>query len=155
MSRRWKTIPGCGLDCTEPVGNRSPGSRRETCRRARIRRAIDVRVDGQRVADLATEEDVGRHIECLAGEIPERLFDRAERGGRNETLSRHRLAALSIGFDLEWRTPVDQIEERRQLQSHARSIVCSRVREAEGIRCFAKPDKTGVRPETHDQPDRS
>ena len=120
-----------------------------------FRRAIDVRVDGQRVADLATQEDVGRHIECLAREIPERLFDRAERGGRNESLARHRLAALSIGFDLEWRTAVDQIEERRQLRPHARGIVCGRVREAEGIRCFAKPDKTGVRPETHDQPDRS
>jgi hypothetical protein len=42
-----------------------------------------------------------------------------ERGGPNESLARHRLPALSVGFDLESRTGVDQIEERPQLRSHA------------------------------------
>jgi len=43
-----------------------------------------------------------RHVECFAGQVPQRLPDGAECGRGDEPLARHRFAALPVGLDLEW-----------------------------------------------------
>ena len=66
------------------------------------RGAVDVGVDGKSVPDLASEQDMRRHVECFAGQVPQRLLDGAECGRGDEPLARHRFAALPVGLDLEW-----------------------------------------------------
>jgi hypothetical protein len=93
-----------------------------------------------------------RDIEGFASEVPHRLFDRAERRGRDQPLMRQRFGTLTIGLDLERRTSVDQREEPLELTAHAGRIACRRVRKAECIGRFAKADEPRVSHQPNEQP---
>ncbi len=131
------------------------GRCREAIWRSRAGRSIDIGVDGQGASDLSAEQHVGRHLECLACEVPHRLLDRTECGSGDEPFTCQRLATLSIELDLERRASVDQRKESLELIAHPRSVADGCVGEAECIGRFAEADEACVGEETNEQPHRS
>ena len=82
-ARRWKAVPRRGFDGLESLGRGRFCRGGKPGRRARVGGAIHVGVAGKRTADRAAEERAGRHVQRLASQIPQRLFDGAE-GGRRQ-----------------------------------------------------------------------
>ena len=88
--------PSHGAALTRRNPSRVGGARRvrESLRDARRGRAIDVGVDRRADRARAAEERGGRHVQRLAGQVPQRLLDGAERGGLHQPLRRQREPVL-------------------------------------------------------------
>ena len=153
-ARFGKAVEGRSFDSAEAILDRFLGRRGETFGCAKRGRAVDVGVDRQPVANLAAEQVVGRNLESLPGQVPQRLFDGAVGGGRDQSAGgRDGFPLLAVSFDVQRRLSLDQAEETAQLGLHAKGVLFRGVRVPERIGSLAQSCEAAVGGEPDDQPD--